>query len=108
MQVLSSFVFTVSKVFISGPVVVSPSTEFRFKAVFPRNSDISQASWMRIQNHTSTKMSVEETQEVFCGYPQTQSVKIPNLPENFGAYQLSLQHMRSNIINVFPYGNCLV
>lgn len=110
---LDSFPFiTATRLFISGPVVVSPSESINFKAVIPSIHSQSRAKWIMTKNKTSTEINFDKVGHSVInsrGPTNTQAVKIPSDLENIGAYQLCLEDaqnnmIKSNMINVFAYG----
>lgn len=110
-NILKMVFFSANKLFISGPVVVSPSNNIQFMTIFPKNTDVSQAVWTRISIDDSTEINFNNkgySVNNFGGVPQTQTVTIPNLQENFGKYQLRLNNETSNIIDVFQYGRAFI
>lgn len=103
------FIFTVNKVFISGPVVVSTPGYIQFKAIYRKESQSLQAKWIKTKDEKSTEINLlEQGYSVLnsgSGVLQIQSVNIPSVPENFGTYQLYLKDdMKSNKITVIEYG----
>lgn len=97
-----------NKLFISGPVVVSPSNNIVFKTIIPKSSNVADAKWMIRRDPYLIPISFGKpgySSSTFCGVVQTQTMSIPNVQENIGQYQLYLNNLKSNIINVFAYGN---
>lgn len=86
-------------IFISGPNVIPESNKLKFKAIFPRNCVVSNATWIR----QGTKCNKEEYTIIQSGNkPNCQTVEFSNAIE--GEYFLSLNTTESNTIHVFLYG----
>ena len=93
--------------FISGPVVVSPQQKILFTAILPPKSNPLETKWFKIQNNTYIEINFDANgyeKRNITGHIKTQSVEIPNAPENFCGYQLCLEGLKSNKINVFLEG----
>ena len=99
--------FAVNKLFISGPVVVSPKGCILFKTVYPKDFKVLEAKWIKTMDNESTEIDFSEdgySMRNRGGNPQTQSVEIPSSKDNVVSFQLCYDNMKSNIIIVFPYG----
>lgn len=83
-------------IFISGPNIIPESNKIQFKAIFPRGSVVSNATWVR----QGTKCKKEEYTITQSGNCQT--VEFSNAIE--GEYVVSLNTTESNTIHVFLYG----
>lgn len=96
--------------FISGPVVVSAGEAILFKTIFPQEKCAKEAKWYNIQNQVPNEIQFEEDQgnikRTLGGgnKPTAQWIQIANVLNKFGAYQLRLDDILSNKINVFDEG----
>ena len=93
--------------FISGPVVVSSQQNILFTTILPPKSNPLGTKWFKIQNNTYIEINFDANgyeKRTLTGDIITQSVEIPNAPENFCEYQLCLEGMKSNKINVYLEG----
>ena len=96
--------------FISGPVVVSAGEVVLFKTIFPQEKFAKQAKWYNIQNQIPNEIQFAEDQgnikRTLGGgnKPTPQCIQIGNALNKFGAYQLRLDDILSNKINVFDEG----
>lgn len=99
--------------FISGPVVVSADKAILFKTIFSNEKFAKQAKWYNIQNQKLNEIQFTEDQgnirRTFGGgdKPTPQCIQIKNDVNKFGAYQLRLENIISNKINVFDQGMLL-
>lgn len=96
-------------IFITGPVVVLPSEKIQFQTIYPPDINSTHGKWFRTKSN-----NVSELQFVAKGYtiknsssqPKIQTIEII-AKENEGAYHLSVNHMKSNIIKVFVNGKLM-
>lgn len=92
---------------ISGPVMVDISSEIHLQATYPTHIDISRAKWIRKTNNTSTDLeSLQGGYKCITSYHNKQNVQrviIANV-QGKGEYQVCLNNLRSNKINVFVDG----
>lgn len=76
--------------------------------IFPQEEFAHQAKWFNIQNNMLNEIHFggENTRQTFGGRdkPTPQKIVINNIENKFGAYQLRLNNMVSNKINVFNEG----
>lgn len=99
--------------FISGPVVVAADKAILFKTIFSNEKFAKQAKWYNIQNQKLNEIQFTEDQgnirRTFGGgdKPTPQYIQIKNDVNKFGAYQLRLENIISNKINVFDQGMLL-
>lgn len=98
-------------IFITGPVVVLPSGKIQFQTIYPPDINSAHGKWFRTKNNY-----VSELQFGAEGYaintctlssqPKIQTIEII-AKENEGIYQLSVNHMKSNIIKVLVNGKLM-
>lgn len=88
-------------------MVVSPSAQIQFQAVYHQPIDSTKGEWFRTKNNLSTKLqfgtpgySITTTSS----QPTIQTIDITSQTENGSAFQLSVGNTKSNIINVFVDG----
>lgn len=91
-------------IFISGPVVVSPSDNITLHT-FMLDQNYANAEWWKIKNRLTTEIKIDGKK-----YRTYQNTDKPFIEiheanqEDSAAYQLSLGDMKSNIINIFVDG----
>lgn len=96
-------------IFITGPVVVLPSGKIQFQTIYPPDINSTDGKWFRTKSN-----NVSELQFGAEGYaintlssqPKIQTIEII-AKENEDAYQLSVNHMKSNEIKVLVNGKLM-
>lgn len=105
------FVFIADEiVFISGPMVVAPFANIELRADYQSNQGVKNSKWMKIKKFTTNQLSFENPKysiENLASYIKTQKILIAKAEtkEDSAAYQLSLDNIKSNKINIFVDGN---
>ena len=90
--------------------MVSAGEAILFKTIFPQEKCAKQAKWYNIQNQLPNEIQFAEDQgnikRTLGGgnNPTPQCIQIGNALNKFGAYQLRLDDIISNKINVFDEG----
>lgn len=105
--IISCCITATDIIFISGPVVVSPSAKIQFQTVYPPTTNSAKGEWLIIKKNLSSKLQFGAP-----GYcirtsgskPTIQNIEITNPVENGSAFQLSVETTKSNIINIFVDG----
>lgn len=106
-------------IFITGPVVVLPSGKIQFQTIYPPDINSTHGKWFRTKSNNVSKLQFGAKGYAIntsSSQPKIQTIEII-AKENEGAYQLSVNHMKSNIIKVLvndsgnlpseAEGNCL-
>lgn len=92
-------------IFISGPVVVSPSETIIFHVFLP-NQSISKIKWWRIKDHSIKELKIDsEKYLVIIEGDNRYRFEIVNAEKDDSArYQCTADSMKSNTINVHVDG----
>lgn len=100
-----SFVFVVRQmIFISGPVVVSPSETIHFQAFLP-DKQFSNAKWWKITKQSTTEIQPDTKKYLTYQKNNIHAIEIINAEKgDSAAYQFSLDNMKSNKIHTFVDG----
>lgn len=100
-----SFVFVVRQmIFISGPVVVSPSETINFQAFLP-DKQFSNAKWWKITKQSTTEIQPDTKKYLTYQKNNIHAIEIINAEKgDSAAYQFSLDNMKSNKIHTFVDG----
>lgn len=97
-------------IFITGPVVVLPSGKIQFQTIYPPDINSRDGKWFRTKNNDACELQFGAEGYAIntsSSQPKIQTIEIKSAKENEGAYQLSVNHMKSNIINVFVNGKLM-
>lgn len=97
-------------IFISGPVVVSPSRNIEYMTM--SQQDLSNTKWLRIkQSHAcAEELQFNDISKCIYNVPPTgdtrcQKIEIINAcKDDTAAYQMQINNMKSNTINTFVDG----
>lgn len=100
-----SFVFVVRQmIFISGPVVVSPSETINFQAFLP-DKQFSNAKWWKITKQSTTEIQPDTKKYLTYQKNNIHAIEIIDAEKgDSAAYQFSLDNMKSNKIHTFVDG----
>lgn len=103
------FVFVASQmIFISGPVVVSPSDKMKFLTIFTSNQNCLNAKWFKIKKGSKKEIDFGSTKYIISNTSdgtKTQTLDVVHAGEEDNAgYQLTINGFRSNMINTFVDG----
>lgn len=100
-----SFVFVVRQmIFISGPVVVSPSETINYQAFLP-DKQFSNAKWWKITKQSTTEIQPDTKKYLTYQKNNIHAIEIINAEKaDSAAYQFSLDNMKSNKIHTFVDG----
>lgn len=99
------FFFVVRQmIFISGPVVVSPSETINFQAFLP-DKQFSNARWWKITKQSTTEIQPDTKKYLLYQRNKIHAIEIINAEKgDSAAYQFSLDNMKSNKIHTFVDG----
>lgn len=100
------FIFFVVRqmIFISGPVVVSPSETINFHAFLP-DKKFSIAKWWKIAKQSTTEIQPDTKKYLTYQKNKIHAIEIINAVKgDSAAYQFSLDNMKSNKIHTFVDG----
>lgn len=99
------FFFVVRQmIFISGPVVVSPSETINFQAFLP-DRKFSIAKWWKITKQSTTEIQPDTKKYLVYQRNKIHAIEIINAEKgDSAAYQFSLDTMKSNKIHTFVDG----
>lgn len=95
-------------IFISGPVVVSPSDNIKFLTMFTSNQNCRNAKWFKIKKSSKKEIDFGSTKYIISNTSdgtKTQYFDVVHAgEEDSTGYQLILDGFTSNMINTFVDG----